>query len=339
MKKIITSAAAIALSTAALADVSISGAGQVNLNIKEDNAGATTNTITHDFDLKIVGKSGDTSVVLDIENTNAAGDGTAASASLATRTAAHTSTDTIAVTTTMSQPSDLTFTANEVTANEMNVKNAYLATNIAGVDLKMGTWYGSDSLLGNGSQGTNQLEAKTTISGVGIMFEDNMTDSSLTLSGTFGGVSVSHEMFNADDKTDTQVKGSYNGVSVHYRNIDQDTANKEKTSIEVNADVAGVTLTYADVDTDAGTTSDAFFGEQKTEADFMDATGFGIKTSLDGNTVQLRSYEITNTSNVASDHTKVIVTRPLASGATAEVTYHDVDGGNEVFDLELRIAF
>ena len=335
MKKIITSAAAIALSTAALADVSISGAGQVNLNIKEDNTGATTNAITHDFDLKIVGKSGDTSVTLDIENTNANADGTAASASLAARTVANTDQGTL----TLSQASDLTFTANTVTANEMNVKNAYLSTNIAGVDLKMGTWYGSDSLLGNGSQGTNQLEAKTTISGIGVMFEDNMTDSSLTLSGTFGGVSVSHEMFNADDKTDTQVKGSYNGVSVHYRNIDQDTANKEKTSIEVNADVAGVTLTYADVDTDAGTTSDAFFGEQKDSAAFMDATGYGVKTSLDGNTVQLRSYEITNTSNVATDHTKVIVTRPLASGATAEVTYHDVDGGDEVFDLELRIAF
>jgi len=334
MKKIITSAAAIALSTAALADVSISGAGQVNLNIKEDNAGATTNTITHDFDLKIVGKSGDTSVTLDIENTNANADGTAAS-----YTAASLATTTVATSGTNIALGSATLTPNTVTANEMNVKNAYLSTNIAGVDLKMGTWYGSDSLLGNGSQGTNQLEAKTTISGIGVMFEDNMTDSSLTLSGTFGGVSVSHEMFNADDKTDTQVKGSYNGVSVHYRNIDQDTANKEKTSIEVNADVAGVTLTYADVDTDAGTTSDAFFGEQKTEANFMDATGFGIKTSLDGNTVQLRSYEITPVSGAAVDHTKVIVTRPLASGATAEVTYHDVDGGDEVFDLELRIAF
>jgi len=330
MKKIITSAAAIALSTAALADVSISGAGQVNLNIKEDNAGATTNTISHDFDLKIVGKSGDTSVTLDIENTNAAGDGTAAS--LATTTAEVTGGAAPAI-------NSAVLTANTPTANEMNVKNAYMQTNIAGVDLKMGTWYGSDSLLGNGGQGKNQLDAKTTISGIGVQFEDNMTDSSLTLSGTFGGVSVSHEMFNADDKTDTQVKGSYNGVNVHYRNVDQDTANKEKTSVEVNADIAGVTVTYADVDTDAGTTSDAFFGEQKTADDFMDATGFGIKTALDGNTVQFRSYEITNTSNVATDHTKVIVTRPLASGATAEVTYHDVDGGNEVFDLELRIAF
>jgi hypothetical protein len=327
MKKIITSAAAVALSTAALADVSISGAGQVNLNIKEDNAGATTNTVTHDFDLKIVGKSGDTSVTLDIENTTGAGDGTAAS--LATTTYASS----------MTAIATAVLTPNKVSSQEMNVKNAYLSTNIAGVDVKMGTWFGSDSLLGNGTQGTNQIDAKTTISGIGIQFEDNMTDSSLTLSGTFGGVSVSHEMFNNDDKTDTQVKGSYNGVSVHYRNIDQDTANSEKTSLEVNADIAGVTLTYADVDTDAGTTSDAFFGEQKTEADFMDATGFGIKTSLDGNTVQLRSYEITNTSNVATDHTKVIVTRPLASGATAEVTYHDVDGGDEVFDLELRIAF
>ena len=339
MKKIITSAAAIALSTAALADVSISGAGQVNLNIKETNTGATTNAISHNFDLKIVGKSGDTSVTLDIENTNAAVDasGNAVTAAFTGTARTHTS-YTTGVTQTVT-PAGTVEVTNGDNAQELNVKNAYLTTNIAGVDLKMGTWYGSDSLLGNGTQGTNQLDAKTTISGIGIQFEDNMTDSSLTLSGTFGGVSVSHEMFNADDKTDTQVKGSYNGVSVHYRNIDQDTANKEKTSIEVNADVAGVTLTYADVDTDAGTTSDAFFGEQKTEADFMDATGFGIKTSLDGNTVQLRSYEITNTSNVATDHTKVIVTRPLASGATAEVTYHDVDGGDEVFDLELRIAF
>jgi hypothetical protein len=224
------------------------------------------------------------------------------------------------------------------TDNELNVKNAYMMTSIAGVNVKMGTWYGSDSLLGDGGQGEDQVSLDTTISGVKIQFEDNMSAQSVTLSGTVSGVKLSHEIH--DTSTDTQVSGSFGGVNVAYRDVSADAdAADSKTSLEVSTEMNGVTATYANVDAGtAGTSSDAFFGTFAA-ADMMEADGFGVKTSMAGYTVNLKSYKVTNTSSAAQDYTKVIVTRALANGATVEGTYTDKDSVSTTMDLELRVTF
>ena len=315
-KQLLIAAVAATMASVSMADIAISGAAQVNYTNTDNDDGTSANTISHDFDLKITGKSGATSVVMDIENTDAAGNAS-------TTTVAATGTDEAADATTVLK-----------TANEMNVKNAYLATSIAGVNVKMGTWYGSDSLLGNGTQGEDQLSLDTTISGVKVQYEDNMSTSSVTLSGEVAGVALSHEIF--DGKTDSSVSGSFGGVNVAYRSVDSDTANSDKTSLEVSTEFNGVELTYADVNVGTANqgTSDAFFGEFSTADSMRDADGFGIKTSMAGNTVNLKSYTVGT-----QDYNKLVVTRPLASGATLEATYTDKDAVSTALDLELRVKF
>jgi len=320
-KQLLIAAVAATMTSVAMADVSISGAAQVNYTNTDNDNGTSTNAISHDFDLKITGKSGATTVVMDIENTDA-------NANAATTTVAAVTTFVGAAATTVPK-----------TANELNVKNAYIMTSIAGVNVKMGTWFNSDTLLGNATQTEDQVSLDTTISGVKVQYEDNMSSSSVTLSGSVAGVKVSHEIF--DNKTDSSVSGSFGGVNVAYRDIDADAdAADSKTSLEVSTEFQGVTATYADVDAGTnGTTSDAFFGEITTATDMMEAQGFGLKTSMAGNTVNLKSYTLTNTSSVEQDYTKVVVTRPLANGATLEATYTDKDSVSTALDLELRVKF
>ena len=293
-KQLLIAAVAATMASAAMADISISGAAQVNYVTTDFDAAGTadTNAISHDLDLKITGKSGETSVVADIENLDG---GTGA----------------------------------------LNVKNVYMSTNIAGINAKVGTWFGSDSLLGNGTQTTDQVSLDTTISGVKIQYEDNMSTSSVTLSGSVAGVAISHEVFNA--KTDTKVSGSFGGVNATYRSVDGDAANTDKTSLEVSTEVQGVTVTYANVDADAagtGTTSDAFFGTFAAGSEIKDAKGFGLSTSLAGNTVTFKSYEVD-----AQDYNKVVVNRALSNGTTFEAIYTDKDGVSTALDLELKVSF
>jgi len=299
-KQLLIAAVAATMASVSMADVSISGAAQVNYTNIDNDAGTSENTITHDFDLKIVGKSGATSVVMDIENTDAN------------------------------------------TTTEMNVKNAYMTTSMAGVNLKAGTYFGSDNLLDDASQTENKLSLDTTISGVKVQYETagtNLNDSSVTLSGSMAGVNLSHEIF--DTKTDTSVSGSFGGVNVAYRDVNADSdAADSKTSLEVSTEIQGITATYANIDAGTnGTKSDAFFGEVKTATMIMEADGFGVKTNVAGNTVNLKSYTLKNTSSAEQDYTKLVVTRPLANGSTLEATYTDKDSVSTTMDLELRVKF
>ncbi|MBT4668156.1 MAG: hypothetical protein HOC17_01270 [Candidatus Ruthia sp.] len=296
-----------------MADISIAGSGKLNYTNVDNQTAADTNLFSTDLVVTLTGKSGDTSVVIKQEyNDNANTDNTRA----------------------------------------MMTKSAYMASNIAGVNVKAGTWFSADSLLGNGTQSDGAFSADYTVEGVKVQYENKNTASgvestgSWTVSGAVQGVSLSHEMHeNAD--TDTKVSGSVAGVDIAYRSYDSDTATSDKESIEVNYTTNGITLTYADVDVNSTgtTTSDAFFGTQASAVG--DMTGFGISTAVAGNTVALKSYKInpTNAAGAVDDeYTKVVVTRPLASGSTFEATYTDKDDKNSTadsttLDLELSVKF
>ena len=343
-KQLIAAAVAASMSAVATADVSITGAAQVNYTYKDfGSTGTDTNTITHDFDLKIVGKSGNTTATIDIENTDTTGDTTASTFSKVTTEISDGEVD--GVSTQVALLSSSTFTANGQTAPEMNVKNAYITTQIAGVNVKMGTFTGGEALLANASPSENKVSLDTTIGGIKLQYENNpaaAAGNSVTVSGGMEGVNVSYEKF--ETKDDVIVNLAYGPVKAQYRNIDIDGNTNDQTSIQVDADIQGMTITYADIDA-KGTSkvsTDGFFGEYKS-ATVTEADGFGVKTSMAGNTVNVKSYEVTN-SGTKEDHMKIIVTRALESGATLEATYHDMDTGTaatsfEALDLELRIAF
>ena len=312
-KQLLIAAVAASMTSVAMADISIAGSGKLNYTNVDNQTAADTNLFSTDLVVTLTGKSGDTSVVIKQEyNDNANTDNTRA----------------------------------------MMTKSAYMASNIAGVNVKAGTWFSADSLLGNGTQSDGAFSADYTVEGVKVQYENKNTASgvestgSWTVSGAVQGVSLSHEMHeNAD--TDTKVSGSVAGVDIAYRSYDSDTATSDKESIEVNYTTNGITLTYADVDVNSTgtTTSDAFFGTQ--DSAVGDMTGFGISTAVAGNTVALKSYKInpTNAAGAVDDeYTKVVVTRPLASGSTFEATYTDKDDKNSTansttLDLELSVKF
>ena len=287
-KQLLIAAVAATMGTAAIADISISGAAKVNWTDTDYTAAGTadTNTINHDVDWTIAGKSGDTTVSATFQ--------TAAKETFVT-------------------------------------ENVFLTTSIAGVNIKTGSFSGGDSMMGDGSRADGKISLDTTVSGVKVQFEDTDAagnNSSITVSGSVSGVSVSHEIF--DTKTDSKISGTFGGVTATFRTLDSDTDTADMDSVLVSTEVQGVTLTYADVDANATHSSDAFFG---TVAAMTDASGFSAATSLAGNGVTFKSYEIDNV-----DHTKVIVNRPLANGSTFEATFHD-NGVADIIDLELAVKF
>jgi len=287
-KQLLIAAVAATMGTAAIADISISGAAKVNWTDTDYTAAGTadTNTINHDVDWTIAGKSGDTGVSATFSTT---------------------------------------------TKGAFVTENVFLTTSIAGVNIKTGSFSGGDSMMGDGTRSDGKISLDTTVSGVKVQFEDTDAagnNSSITVSGSVSGVAVSHEIF--DTKTDSSISGTFGGVTAKFRSVDSDTDTADMDSVLVSTEVQGVTLTYADVDANATHSSDAFFG---TVAAMTDASGFSAATSLAGNGVTFKSYEIDNV-----DHTKVIVNRPLANGSTFEATFHD-NGVADIIDLELAVKF
>ena len=287
-KQLLIAAVAATMGTAAIADISISGAAQMNLN----KVSGSDATYTTDIDLKIVGKAGDTSATIDMESTGTDG--------VTTGTLNH----------------------------GMKIKNSYVSTSIAGANIKVGNWYGSDSLLGNGSNDdAAQISVDYTMNGVKVQYEAQGSADSVTISGTVGGVSISHEIH--DTSTDTSFSGSVAGVAITYRKMDNDDNSLDANSLEVSTEVSGVTVSYAKVDNNKAKSSDAFFGD----VTITDATGFALSTSVAGNKVTFKSLDMDNV-----DTNKVIVSRPMAGG-TFEATFADKDGAASSVDLELKVSF
>ena len=348
-KQVIAAAVAATMSAVAIADVSITGAAQVNYTYKDFGAGGTdTNTISHDFDLKITGKSGNTTIVMDIENTDTTRDFTSNTPTVVspgdTKSIENTGVLTTANLTTVTTEGVAATIGNP----ELNVKNAYMKTTVGGVNVQMGTWTGSEALLANAAPSENKISLDTTIGGVKLQYENNpaaTSGNSVTVSGGMEGVKVTYEKF--ETKDDVIVDLAYGPITAQYRTQDDDGDSNDQTSYQIDADVQGMTVTYANIDAKDGVSSDGFFGEYKgtaTSNQIDQADGFGIKTSMAGNTVNLKSYEVKRKDSVTEDHNKVVVTRALESGATLEVTYDNMDTGTassskDTLDIELRIAF
>jgi len=322
-KQLLIAAVAATMATVSIADVSITGNAVANWTSIDTANVNNTAQFNHDIDLTVAGKTGDTTVSVTVANE--------------------------------------TTGATNATDTALDVENAFMATKIMGANVKIGQWSGADSNMANGTRSAGKFSADYTVSGVKVQFEDQSEgSSSVTVSGSVAGVSVSHETFQNDD-TDTSVSGSFGGVNATYRSVEEDvvaagTVNgNDKVSFTLSTDVQGVTLSYVDVDVDgsAWATSDDFFGtfDGTGTNTINQAQGFAASTAMAGNTVTLKSYDIKPLSSATKDdsYTKLVVTRPLAAGATFEMTYTDKDGGVaasdvavadvKTLDLELSVKF
>ena len=218
----------------------------------------------------------------------------------------------------------------DVSSAALVLKTAKVATSVAGVDMTIGQWTGSDTLLSNGSNGAGKFVVSTTMGALGLKFEDsNGGNGKTTVSGSLAGMSVSHSVQAGNG--DTSIAGSMGGVSVAARS--RDTGSLTDTSVELSTEVQGITLTYALIDAETATTTDAFFSAGTLVAG-TEWQGVGISSTISGNKVTFKGLDQNNTTT-----NKIIVNRALASGATFEATYSDTDGGSTSIDLELAVSF
>ena len=351
-KQLLIAAVAATMTSVAIADISITGATKVNYTNKDMTASSTAavGTAPVSYTAAVAAHvSPTTGAWVDF----AAQSGTAGIGYTAATSTAANSTNTFnhdVDFTIVGKTGGTAVSATFQTSAKATLvtENVFLTTSIGDVNIKTGSYSGADSNMANGERADGKFSADTTIGGIKIQYEDTDAagnNSSVTMSGAMSGITLSHEIFDAS--TDTTVSGSMGGVNVKYRSVDADAANSDKTSLVVSGEMNGVTATYVNVDVDGTgkTTSDDFFDTHDT-ADINEATGYSLATSVAGNKVTFKSYDIKSSSTANDDsYSKVIVTRPLASGATFELTYVDADmdvatvADYTSLDLELAVKF
>jgi len=326
MKKLIAAAVATSVSAIAMADISITGSLKTNYTHKdyESTSVNDSDTFSHEGNLSIKGKSGDTSVVMNFGAIDSGADST------------------------------------NVTGT-VTSEDVYLATKIGDVNVKMGTWDNGDMPL-RASARSSKVQMTTSLGGFNLGYLNGNGGSSsagsnqndeVTIGTSLGGVNVS---YTAKDGGETiKASTSVGGVNVSYVGLPSDTANKDRSLIELSTEMNGVGIKVgtATAESSVAITGDSWMGDyegsalEHTMLNGQDVTAVELSTSLAGNKVAFRNISVDGYATAGKDWdmNKVIVTRPLASGATLEVTYKDINDDAstttdmEVLDIELAVKF
>ena len=321
-KQIIAAAVAATVSSVALADIAITGDAKVNYTYT-DKEGTTpdTNVFKQEMSLKVVGKNGDTQVVMGFGGgglDNTAGVNTSGTAA-------------------------------------MNAEDVYMTTKVGDVSIKAGTWDNGNNSLRASARLKGKFSASTTVGGLDLTYNaaDDAAAESVKVGGTFGPVKASFEQGYSTDTT--SVSASMNGVNVAFLGYDVDGANENREYYEISGEIAGIGVKYgvANADSSASIEGDSWMGDFEAASgaydldDGNDVTAIELKTSLAGNAVTYRNVQVDDDDASATKDVsinKIIVTRPLASGATFEFTYTDTDSDVATedttgFDLELAVKF
>jgi hypothetical protein len=328
-KQLIAAAVAATVSAAALADISITGAAQVNYT-NVDNAGATpdTNKFTQETSLKIVGKSGDTEVVIGLGGSGfdaGSNDDTGASTSDA----------------------------------RVNVEDLYMTTKIGDVSIKSGAWDNGNNELRASGRNAGKFQATTSVGAINLGFLTSSAGASaeeFTVGTSLGGVDVSFTQKNSGETV--KASTTMGGVSVKYLGLPSDSTTSDKSYVELSTKVGdlGIKVGQAKADASVAIEGDTWMGDFETNrsdadtggaydlVDGQDVTTVELKTAVAGNTVTFRNTKIDGVAGADTDFNKFIVTRSLTSGATFEATYTALDSATDsedtdTLDLELRVNF
>jgi len=318
-KQIVAAAVAATMSSVALADISITGATKINYTATEYDNSATSNAVKNETDVKITGKNGDTTVVISIEADDA---------------------------------------DNGSSYSGLDLEDVYMTSKVGDINVKAGDWDNGNNFLRGSTRTNNMLELSTSVGPVGVTYSSgagSLTDK-LTVKTDVSGVGLKY----VTQREDNEVVISTNvaGVGINYHLDNNQAANTDKSSLELTGKVGDFGVSFVTIDTDSGATADG----DMWSGDFEGTTSGGYKyqagadidaimltTSLAGNGVKFIHTSVDADGSVAStrdaDNNKVVVTRPLASGATFELTYtsQDVTGSTsetqDTLDLELAVKF
>jgi len=318
-KQLLIAAVAATMTTVSMADISITGGAKVNYT-NTDYELATkndSNAFKHDVDLKVVGQSGATKVVIVMANETGEVTGTS------------TSTD-----------------------RAFDLEDTYVSSSVADVNVKVGTWDNGNDFVSASARSAGKFSANTTVGGVKITYDAaNASDEAVTVSGSMSGVNASYKQETAGEEI--KLSTTVQGISLAYHADNSDTANSDTSSIEVSGEVSGVTVSYAQANADSGATieGDTWMGDFEGASDAydltadQDVTAIKVSTAVAGNTVSFTRTDIDGVTGENTEINKFMVTRPLASGATFEATYTDLTDAYSTttdftkLDLELAVKF
>lgn len=322
-KQLLAAAVAATMASVATADISIAGAAKVNYTHTDYDASGTANKnrFFREMDLKVTGKTGDTTVVMNFANDTISGDDTSGSASLGLRS-----------------------------------EDTYVATKVGDVNLKVGAWDNGNNALRASTRGDDKFSASTTMGGVTVTYDattesaDSKLADTIKIAGNIAGVAASYK--SVDNGEDISLSTSVGGVNVSYLALNRDAANMDRSVIEVSGEVAGIGVKVAQADAESGDAidGDTWMGDYEGAtgayalSNGQDVTAIELSTSIAGNSVKFRNVDVDGVSGADMSFNKVIITRPLANGTTFEATYTDTDDSEAandatVLDLELAVKF
>jgi hypothetical protein len=324
-KQIIAAAVAASVSAVAMADISITGDAKYEYLYTDNSDGTTKNEANTEMHINIAGKKGDTSVVLKTEIDTHGADGAG-----------------------------------------LDIEDNYLVTKVGDINVKAGNYAsGTTALLGEideGGRATNKVTLDTTVGGVkvyagntGRTTGDGMTalQEDMFAGVVFSAAGNTIELKKNSSTVDSiGIKGSMGGLNYRVEQKNNDTANSDVTFAEVGTTVGGMSISYAMIDADqgdlVGETDSSIFAKEmgNLSGSTEDATQqVTVSTSVDGNKVTVKAGSIDNAYGAGKDQdwTQLIVSRPLASGATATLTYTDADTSSTAdattFEVDLSVSF
>ena len=323
-KQLLIAAVAATMTSAAIADISITGDAKFEYFNSQTGTAASTNKTNTEANLKIRAANGDTKVVMDLEANTSGG-------------------------------------AN--TAGALDIEDMYVTTKIGDISVKAGNYAtGTSALLGEideGGRATNKVTVSTKVAGATIYAGNSAAagvGQTAINNNMFAGVKMDVAGMTVQAKKNSEtvnsfgVAGSFSGVNVRLEQKNSDTANSDVTFGNVTTSMNGVELGYAWLDADStelvGETDSSIFAVEMGGNSY--ATGSSqitAKTSLAGNSVTFKSGKLDDgiAAGTDLDYMQVSASRDLASGATATVTYTDKDAtastDTETLEIDLSVKF
>ena len=352
-KQLIAAAVASSVSAIAMADISITGALKTNYTHTDYEAASANDSdiFSHEADLKITGKSGDTTVVMNFggmdftsETATSISDATAATVSTVATSDSTTSAGTFT--------SGTNGTSGTLANNKIDIEDLYLTTKIGDVSLKAGQWDNGNNELRASSRKGGKFEASTSMGGIDIKYANgNAADDEVTVGTSLGGVSVSYTDKNAGNAV--KASTTVGGVGLKYYAENSDSTSADRVYYEASTTVGDVSVKIGKAEAEVSATieGDTWMGDFEGASGAydltagQDVTSVELATSVAGNKVTFRNTQVSDVADKDTSFNKVIVTRPLASGATFELTYTDLsDDGDTAtdattLDLELAVSF
>ena len=300
-KQLLIAAVAATMTTAAMADISITGQAIVKA---ETNSGAAS-AVTNEYKLAIKGTSGDNTAVVKLKNKIISEAGIEANFMNISEAYVTTKLEGISVTAGSKKGGN----ASALVANKSAAKAKFiLSTSVAGAKITLKQVSGV---------GAAAVDVSTAISGVKVTVKNVMNDTRYFL-----------------------VDADVAGVAVHVES-GKNSDNVTETAYTLSGDVAGIALTYvaADVMNNNNSADNGVFGDTSNKDDagvaqgLTDVTGFIASTSTAAGKVTVKRWDATEYANA---RTKVALSR---GNATYYFTTSDKDDVDATIGAKIKFKF